>query len=97
MREHIELAQAFARWAQASSEFELAVPARLNLVCFRHKGGDEANRKLLERLNASGKLYLTHTVLDGRYTLRFCVGQTHTERRHVERAWQLIQEAARAG
>ncbi len=64
----------------------------LGLVCFRHAGGDEVNRALMERLNASGKLYLTHTMLDGRFTLRLCVGQTHTEERHVRAAWKLIRE-----
>ena len=76
VREHVRLAQQFAAWVAAEPAFELAAPAPLNLVCFRlREGGDEANRALLERLNASGKLYLTHTVLDGRcllYTSR-CV------------------------
>jgi aromatic-L-amino-acid decarboxylase len=68
----------------------------LNLVCCAHRAGDEFNRRLLERLNREGRLYLTHTVLNGRYTLRFCVGQTHTEAAHVRRAWELIQAAAKA-
>ncbi|MCX6905292.1 MAG: pyridoxal-dependent decarboxylase [Verrucomicrobia bacterium] len=94
IRRHVELAQSFAQWVERSDQFELAAPAPLNLVCFRHRDGDEFNRQLLEHLNGSGKIYLTHTVLHGRYTLRFCVGQTHTESRHVEQAWQLIQETA---
>ncbi|UCC86394.1 MAG: aspartate aminotransferase family protein [Anaerolineales bacterium] len=94
VRRHVELAQNFARWVQQADGFELAAPAPLNLVCFRHVGGDEINRQLLERLNASGNLYLTHTSLGGRYTLRLCVGQTHTQARHVEEAWKQIQEAA---
>ena len=95
VRRHVALAQNFARWVEGSSDFELAAPAPLNLVCFRHRGGDEISRQLLDRLNRTGALYLTHTVLNGRYTLRFCVGQTHTEARHVEQAWQRIQETAR--
>jgi len=95
IRRHVELAQQFARWVQAAADFELAVPAPLNLVCFRHKAGDDFNRRLLERLNQSGALYLTHTVLNGRYTLRLCVGQTWTEARHVEAAWQRIQQTTR--
>jgi aromatic-L-amino-acid decarboxylase len=91
----VELAQRFASWVEASGRFELAAPAPLNLVCFRHRGGDEVNHRLLERLNGSGRLYLTHTTLSGRYTLRFCVGQTRTEARHVESAWRLIERAAR--
>jgi aromatic-L-amino-acid decarboxylase len=94
IRKHVRLAQNFARWVQESEMFELAVPVPLNLVCFRHKGGDEANQMLMERLNQSGKLYLTHTKLDGRMTLRLCIGQTHTEARHVEEAWKLILEVA---
>jgi len=94
VRRHVELAQSFATWVKEADRFELAVPAPLNLVCFRHVGGDDVNRKLLERLNQSGELYLTHTILDERYTLRMCVGQTHTEARHVEAAWKQIQEAA---
>ena len=94
IRRHIDLAQDFASWIKESNRFELVVPPPLNLICFRHKRGDEMNRRLLEHLNRSGDLYLTHTTLDGRYTLRFCVGQTHTEQRHVQRAWQKIEEAA---
>lgn len=94
VREHIRLAQEFAAWVKASPDFELAAPAPLNLVCFRHRAGDDFNRRLLEAVNASGALYLTHTVLDGRITLRLCVGQTHTEARHVEAAWRCIQGTA---
>jgi aromatic-L-amino-acid decarboxylase len=79
------------------SRFELAAPGRLNLVCFRLRSGDEAsqdqdNQRLMEWLNSSGDLYLTHTKLGGKFTLRFCVGQTNTQARHVERAWQRIQQ-----
>lgn len=94
IRRHIELAQNFAKWVEEADRFELAAPALLNLVCFRHVGGDAINQQLLDRLNGSGHLYLTHTLLNDQYTLRFCVGQTHTEARHVEQAWQQIQETA---
>lgn len=94
LRRHVALAQAFAQRIGASPVFELAAPAPLNLVCFRHRAGDDCNRQLLDRLNRSGKLFLTHTTLAGRYTLRFCVGQTRTEERHVEQAWQFINETA---
>jgi aromatic-L-amino-acid decarboxylase len=95
IRRHVELAQQFAAWVQASGSFELAVPAPLNLVCFRHQAGDDFNRQLLERLNRSGAVYLTHTVLNGRFTLRLCVGQTNTEARHVAEAWRRIEATAR--
>jgi aromatic-L-amino-acid decarboxylase len=94
IRRHVELAQNFARWVREDRRFELAVPPPLNLVCFRHVGGDTINQQLLERLNRSGNLYLTHTKLNDRFTLRLCVGQTQTEAQHVSQAWQQIQKAA---
>jgi aromatic-L-amino-acid decarboxylase len=96
IRRHVELARQFASWVAASPDFQLLAPAPLNLVCFAHRAGDEFNRLLLDRLNAEGRLYMTHTVLNGRYTLRFCVGQTHTEAAHVRGAWERIQAAAKA-
>jgi aromatic-L-amino-acid decarboxylase len=74
----------------------LAAPVPLNLVCFRLKSGDAANRAIMERLNQSGDLFLTHTKLNGRLTLRLCVGQTTTQASHVERAWKRIQQEAKA-
>ena len=94
VRRHVAMAQRFANWVEESDQFELAAPAPLNLVCFRYCGGDEANRQLMERVNRSGKLYLTHTMLDGRHTLRLCVGQTKTEERHVDQAWRVIRDTA---
>jgi len=94
VRRHVELAQEFAGWVEEDDRFELAAPVPLNLVCFRHIGGDAVNQRLMERLNRSGALYLTHTRLDGKFTLRMSIAQTNTEQRHVRRAWELIQEAA---
>ena len=96
VREHVRLAQQFAEWLKQDAEFELAAPVPLNLVCFRHKGGDQINQDLMDRLNRSGDLYLTHTRLNDRLTLRFCVGQTNTQERHVRRAWDRIRQEARA-
>jgi len=92
IRRHVALAQQFASWVQHDQRFELAAPAPLNLVCFRHRAGDAFNEALLDALNRSGDLYLTHTKLNGRFIIRFCVGQTYTESRHVERAWKRIGE-----
>jgi aromatic-L-amino-acid decarboxylase len=97
IREHVRLAQQFAAWVREDSRFEVAAPALLNLVCFRlrardHTNQDHANQLLMDRLNGSGDLYLTHTKLDGKLTLRLCVGQTNTQARHVEQAWQRIQQ-----
>ena len=94
VREHVRLAQDFAGWVTADEDWELAAPAPLNLVCFRHRGGDATNRRILERVNADGKIFLTHTKLNERLTLRLSVGQTHTEARHVAKAWELLREAA---
>jgi aromatic-L-amino-acid decarboxylase len=94
IREHVRLAQEFADWVRKDDRFELAAPAPLNLVCFRHKGGDAANQTIMDRLNRSGDLFLTHTKLNGKLTLRLCVGQTNTQARHVERAWKRIREEA---
>ena len=96
VRRHVELAQKFASWVRADERFELAAHAPLNLVCFRHRAGDEANQRIMERLNASGELYLTHTRLNDRLTLRMSIGQSQTELRHIERAWQRIREEAAA-
>jgi aromatic-L-amino-acid decarboxylase len=92
IREHIRLAQVFAKWVAGDARFEIAAPSPLNMVCFRLRAGDAASQKLMDALNSSGDLFMTHTKLDGKVTLRFCVGQTYTQARHVEHAWQRIQE-----
>jgi len=94
VRRHVRLAQEFAGWVESSEKFQLAVTPPLNLVCFRHVGGEEINRRLLDGLNRSGRMYLTHTTLNGQFTLRFCVGQSQTEEHHVEQAWERIQQTA---
>jgi aromatic-L-amino-acid decarboxylase len=94
VREHVAMAQQLRGWIEASTDFEVAAPVRLNLVCFRHRGGDAANQRILDLVNGSGRMFLSHTRLDGRLTLRFCVGQTNTELRHVAHAWKGIQDAA---
>jgi aromatic-L-amino-acid/L-tryptophan decarboxylase len=96
IREHIRLAKQFVQWVRDDDRFEIAAPVPLNLVCFRHKDGNAANQQIMDRLNRSGDLYLTHTKLNGKLTLRLCVGQTNTKERHVERAWERIREEARA-
>src|SRR5438445_3755037 len=91
VRQHVRLTQQFAEWVRNDARFELAAPVPLNLVCFRHKGGDEANQTIMDRLNRSGDLFLTHTKLNGKLTLRLCVGQTNTQERHLETGWKRIQ------
>jgi len=94
VREHVRLAQQFADWIRNDNRFELAAPAPLNLVCFRHKGGDAANQTIMDRLNKSGDLFLTHTKLNGKLTLRLSVGQMQTQDRHVQNAWKRIRKEA---
>jgi aromatic-L-amino-acid decarboxylase len=101
---HIELAAEMEGWIAAASDFELLAPRRLALLNFRyHPRGvddppalDRLNERLLEALNDSGRLYLTQNRVKGAYAIRMSIGQTTTERRHVEAAWQRMQETARA-
>jgi len=94
IRRHVELAQEFAAWIKKDDRFELVLSPPLNLVCFRRRGGNDINQKLMDRLNRSGDLYLTHAMMYDRLALRLCVGQTHTRRRHVVNAWRKIQDMA---
>ena len=94
IRNHIRMGQEFASWIEGSLDFELAAPAPFSTVCFRMVGSDEDNERLLERINASGTAFLSHTKLDGRYTIRFTVGNIRTTDEHVRAAWNLIQSTA---
>jgi aromatic-L-amino-acid decarboxylase len=99
IRNHVALAQEFAEWVVNDDRFELTAPHPLSLVCFRlvDKEPDRAdarNTALMQQLNAGGALYLTHTRIGGRVSLRLAVGGTYTERRHVQQAWQAISGAA---
>jgi len=102
VRRHVALAREFAGWVEADSEFELLAPAPLGLVCFRYRPTgmadgpalDALNRDLLAQVNASGRVFLTHTALGGRYAIRLAVGQRCTEQEHVEEAWRLVRAAA---
>jgi aromatic-L-amino-acid decarboxylase len=100
VREHLRLAALVRDWVEADPRFELLAPVELGLVCFRlNDGRDEAalnelNRRFLERINAAGPVFLTHTTLRGKYTLRLVVGQRTTEERHVRGAWDIISAAA---
>ena len=90
IRRHVAIAQKFLESVRKDDRFEIIAPAPLNLICFRVKGDDGLNEELLRRLNASGQLYLSHTKLNGKFTLRFCVAQMRTELHHVEHAWAAI-------
>jgi aromatic-L-amino-acid decarboxylase len=90
LAEHIRLAQLFAGWVDASERFERVAPTPFSVVCFRAKGTDEINERLLERVNTSGEIFLSHTKLGGRYTLRLAIGNLHTAESHVVRAWEIL-------
>src|SRR5271165_2165420 len=94
VRQHVAIAQSFADWVRNHERFEVVASVPLNLVCFRYRGSDDENQRIMDRLNQSGDLYLTHTRLGDQFVLRFCVGQTNTQLRHVEFAWQRIQQEA---
>ncbi|HLM62980.1 MAG TPA: pyridoxal-dependent decarboxylase [Acidimicrobiales bacterium] len=94
IREHVRLAAALAARVEGDPRLALAAPQRLGLVCLRHRGGDDATQALHEGLNATGRVYLTHTRLDDRYVLRVSIGSWTTEERHVEALWDLIDGLA---
>jgi aromatic-L-amino-acid/L-tryptophan decarboxylase len=94
VREHVRLAGQLADRVAADPRLELAAPPNLNLVCFRHAAGDEATERLHRALNATGRVYLTHTRLAGRYVIRASIGAWTTEERHVDSLWRLIDELA---
>jgi aromatic-L-amino-acid decarboxylase len=104
IRHDIALAQELASSISAQTDFELLAPVPLNVLCFRYHPPDvtdievlnRMNACLLEALNQTGRLFLSHTTLNGAYVLRLCIGQTNVTRRHATEAWALIQEKARA-
>ncbi len=94
LRAHIAWAQRFAALVDGDARFERVAPAPFSVVCFRYKGSDEANRAILERVNASGKVFLSRTELGGRFILRLAIGNLGTTWQDVQTAWELIGEAA---
>jgi aromatic-L-amino-acid decarboxylase len=94
VREHVALAQAFAGWVKEQPYLVLSVDPPLNLVCFRHAGGEQATQALLDGINGSGEAYVTHTRLDGDLTVRVSVGALQTRAEHVESLKSLISRTA---
>jgi aromatic-L-amino-acid decarboxylase len=94
LRSHIHLAQELARRIDADPRFERVAPAPFSVVCFRLRGGDEANRRLLDEVNATGRAFLSHTVLGGRFVLRLAIGNLGTTMADLEEVWGLVQEKA---
>jgi aromatic-L-amino-acid decarboxylase len=101
LSEHMRLARTFADWVDASTTFERMAPVPFSVVCFRAREASDderavelLNERLLDAVNATGEIFLSHTRLEGRYALRLAVGNLHTTEAHVARAWALLQEKA---
>jgi aromatic-L-amino-acid decarboxylase len=97
LRRHIELAQEFAGWIRESKNFELMAPHPLSTVCFRAKPAGVSdlnafNEALMNSVNETGEMYISHTKLHDKITLRLAIGNMKTERVHVARAWQLLEQ-----
>ncbi|HEX6558802.1 MAG TPA: pyridoxal-dependent decarboxylase, partial [Longimicrobiales bacterium] len=103
IREHIRLAAQLAERVDAQPDFERLATPQFSTVVFRYKPSgasdgpelDALNERILERVNASGEVFLSHTVAKGRYALRVAIGNLRTTEQHVARAWELIRNAAR--
>ena len=102
LAEHMRLARLFASWVDDSDTFERLAPVPLSVVCFRARPPgapwteaqlDALNVRILDSVNASGEVFLSHTQLEGRFALRLAVGHIRTEERHVRRAWELLNDA----
>ncbi len=96
LREHVRLANLFAEWVDADSDWELCAPQRFSLVVFRYTGTDETNEAIVERANRSGEMFLSHTKLNGRYVMRLAIGNASTTEDDVRRAWDVLNREARA-
>ena len=97
IREHCRLAREFAKWVDDSEDFEMLAPVPFALCCFRacpkNVGDlDALNEKIMNEINASGEAYLSHTKLNGKFTLRLSVGSIRVEERHLEKVWKLLNE-----
>ena len=94
LAEHMRLAQLFAEWVDASTDFVRVAPVPFSVVCFRADADDAFNERLLDAVNARGEVFLSHTRLQDRFVLRLAIGNLRTTEAHVARAWALLQEAA---
>ncbi len=95
LRSGIELASEFAKWVDADSRFERVAPVPFSTICFRYKGSDDDNRAILERVNASGKTFISSTSLNNQIVLRVAIGNLGTTRADVELCWEIIKSAIR--
>ena len=90
IREHVRLAALFEDWVLDEPGWEVCAPRPFSVVCFRRDGSDEENEALLERVNATGEMFISHTRLDGRYVLRLAIGNARTTEADVARAWEVL-------
>jgi aromatic-L-amino-acid/L-tryptophan decarboxylase len=93
IRCHVRWAQEFAEWVKADERFEVVAPVPFSLVCFRLRDSDEANRRLMDGLNGTGKVFVSHTVLNGQFVLRLAIGNIKTTRDDIVFAWDLIRSS----
>ena len=91
----MDYTQQLKTWIEENPDFEIVAPVPLNLVCFKHKDGNEFNQKLHEEINRSGKLYITRTKINDEYILRFSIGQPTMTIEHVKNSWNLIVSTAK--
>jgi len=94
IREHVRLAALFEEWVRSEPGWEVVAPRHFSLVCFRREGSDEENERLLERVNASGEVFLSHARLGDRYALRLAVGNFRTAEDDVRLAWEVLNREA---
>ena len=96
LREHLRLAELFESWVSGDPGWEVVAPRHFSLVCFRRKGSDEDNERLLDRVNRSGEAFLSHTRLGDRFVLRLAVGNFRTTEGDVRLAWDVLRREAAA-
>ena len=94
IRNDMNITQKLKEWINKDDRFEIIAPTPLTLICFRLKGSNDENEKLLYNINKSGSMYLSHTKLDNKYTLRFSIGTSTSSLDHVKNSWKKIQEFA---
>ena len=101
IRQHCALATEFGNWVRSKDDWQVVAPVLLSVVCFRYEPSgvspekaDAVNMAILDRVNCTGRVYLSHTKLHGRVVLRLAIGNVRTDESHVAEAWRLLQEAA---
>lgn len=96
---HIELAEKFKEWVESEKDFEIVAPVKFALICLRYapksktlKQQNDLNKKIIEKINNEGSSYLTHTILNGKYTIRVVCSHSYIEEKHLQKTWLLIKK-----